>query len=108
MGWFVNHRQLFQGGLRNRCFYVGDGSLPPLLLPEYEAAICTNSSAIWHGHHCNTTLGLECLDYGNPNPAPDGVTHFDNIVFAFVTIFQCITMEGWSDIMDDVIAGTSG
>ena len=28
-----------------------------------------------------------------------GVTNFDNIGSAFLTIFQCITMEGWTSIM---------
>jgi len=28
-----------------------------------------------------------------------GVTSFDNIFVAFITIFQCITLEGWADIM---------
>ena len=28
-----------------------------------------------------------------------GVTNFDNIGSAFVTIFQCITMEGWTTVM---------
>lgn len=28
-----------------------------------------------------------------------GVTNFDNIGNAFLTIFQCITMEGWTSIM---------
>ena len=28
-----------------------------------------------------------------------GLTNFDNIVYAFLTIFQWITLEGWSDIM---------
>lgn len=29
-----------------------------------------------------------------------GVTNFDNIASAFLTIFQCITMEGWTKIMN--------
>ncbi|KAF5405242.1 hypothetical protein PHET_01289 [Paragonimus heterotremus] len=35
-----------------------------------------------------------------------GITSFDNIGFAMLTVFQCITMEGWTEIMystDDVI-----
>ena len=27
------------------------------------------------------------------------LTNFDNIFYAFLTIFQCITLEGWTDIM---------
>lgn len=28
-----------------------------------------------------------------------GITNFDNVLSAFLTIFQCITMEGWTIIM---------
>ena len=28
-----------------------------------------------------------------------GVTNFDNLGSAFITIFQCITMEGWTSVM---------
>ena len=28
-----------------------------------------------------------------------GITNFDNIMWAVLTIFQCITMEGWTKIM---------
>jgi hypothetical protein len=37
-----------------------------------------------------------CARYDNPN---DGMTSFDNVVWAWLTIFQCITQEGWTDIM---------
>ena len=29
----------------------------------------------------------------------DGITQFDNILFAVLTVFQCITMEGWTDML---------
>lgn len=29
----------------------------------------------------------------------DGITNFDNIMFAMLAVFQCITMEGWTSIM---------
>ena len=41
-------------------------------------------------------LGTFCAAFENPN---NGMTNFDNIVWAWVTIFQCITTEGWTDIM---------
>lgn len=28
-----------------------------------------------------------------------GITNFDNIFFAMLTVFQCITMEGWTDVL---------
>ncbi|XP_062867334.1 voltage-dependent N-type calcium channel subunit alpha-1B [Trichomycterus rosablanca] len=35
-------------------------------------------------------------DWKGPN---FGITNFDNILFAILTVFQCITMEGWTDIL---------
>lgn len=31
-----------------------------------------------------------------------GITSFDNIGYAMLTVFQCITMEGWTEIMYSV------
>ncbi|XP_021237444.1 voltage-dependent L-type calcium channel subunit alpha-1F-like, partial [Numida meleagris] len=28
-----------------------------------------------------------------------GITNFDNFFFAMLTVFQCITMEGWTDVL---------
>lgn len=32
----------------------------------------------------------------------DGITQFDNILFAVLTVFQCITMEGWTTVLYNV------
>ncbi|XP_043914705.1 voltage-dependent N-type calcium channel subunit alpha-1B [Protopterus annectens] len=41
--------------------------------------------------------GTTCkVYYAGPN---FGITNFDNILFAVLTVFQCITMEGWTDIL---------
>uniref|UniRef100_G3WM56 Voltage-dependent N-type calcium channel subunit alpha n=1 Tax=Sarcophilus harrisii TaxID=9305 RepID=G3WM56_SARHA len=41
--------------------------------------------------------GYICREYWRgPN---FGITNFDNILFAILTVFQCITMEGWTDIL---------
>ncbi|XP_042250817.1 voltage-dependent N-type calcium channel subunit alpha-1B isoform X4 [Thunnus maccoyii] len=51
--------------------------------------------------------GTECKGYWTgPN---FGITNFDNILFAVLTVFQCITMEGWVDILystNDVVGNT--
>uniref|UniRef100_A0A1I7X036 Ion_trans domain-containing protein n=1 Tax=Heterorhabditis bacteriophora TaxID=37862 RepID=A0A1I7X036_HETBA len=39
-----------------------------------------------------TTMGVYNCDV-------DGITSFDNIAFAMITVFQCITMEGWTTVM---------
>jgi hypothetical protein len=45
---------------------------------------------------------IECLEekWEGPNY---GITNFDNIGFAMLTVFQCITMEGWTTMMYYVI-----
>ncbi|TRY57664.1 hypothetical protein DNTS_025901, partial [Danionella cerebrum] len=41
--------------------------------------------------------GTVCREYWKgPN---FGITNFDNILFAILTVFQCITMEGWTDVL---------
>ncbi|KAF6729227.1 putative voltage-dependent N-type calcium channel subunit alpha-1B [Oryzias melastigma] len=41
--------------------------------------------------------GTSCLGgWLGPN---FGITQFDNILFAVLTVFQCITMEGWTDML---------
>jgi len=35
----------------------------------------------------------------NENPAW-GTTNFDNLYYSLLAVFQCVTMEGWSDIQD--------
>ena len=37
-----------------------------------------------------------------------GITTFDNIAAGFLTIFQCITLEGWVDIMYVLMDATGG
>lgn len=47
------------------------------------------------GFPCPNTS--ECKPYwGGPNY---GITSFDNIGYAMLTVFQCITMEGWTTVL---------
>uniref|UniRef100_A0A6Q2XG08 Voltage-dependent L-type calcium channel subunit alpha n=1 Tax=Esox lucius TaxID=8010 RepID=A0A6Q2XG08_ESOLU len=48
--------------------------------------------------------GRECVGNGTECRGPwegpnGGITNFDNIFFAMLTVFQCITMEGWTDVL---------
>lgn len=45
-------------------------------------------------HWCSNSVCLE--RWKGPN---NGITSFDNIGFAMLTVFQCITMEGWTSIL---------
>ena len=45
---------------------------------------------------CNASSSI-CLEkWDGPNY---GITSFDNIIYAMFTVFQCVTMEGWTPIL---------
>jgi voltage-dependent calcium channel L type alpha-1D len=53
--------------------------------------------------------GFECSNVGpdyfckfyweGPN---DGITNFDNFGLSMLTVFQCVTLEGWTDVLYSV------
>ena len=44
-------------------------------------------------------FGVYCF-YGDWHSNPNfGLTSFDNILWAWLTIFQCVSLEGWTDVM---------
>lgn len=57
-------------------------------------------SGVYNGHVCgnyNCEFGRECVySLDNPN---FGVTNFDNIFSALLSVFECVTLEGWTDIL---------
>eukprot|EP01062_Namystynia_karyoxenos_P001522 TRINITY_DN1051_c1_g1_i1.p1 TRINITY_DN1051_c1_g1~~TRINITY_DN1051_c1_g1_i1.p1 ORF type:complete len:2267 (+),score=738.59 TRINITY_DN1051_c1_g1_i1:119-6919(+) len=72
----------------------------PLLIENDAEVFCREGAGdvggIGHlfGRPCDP--GYLCLDIGE-NPNYD-FTRFDNFLWAFLAIFQCLTMEGWVDI----------
>ena len=55
-----------------------------------------DSNSDSNGFMCNSNISM-CLEkWEGPNY---GITSFDNIGFAMLTVFQCITMEGWTSIL---------
>jgi hypothetical protein len=63
--------------------------------PIDDTAICCDPSQTdCSGAPCGA--GQYCV-FGTPNP--NGINSFDNILYAFLTIFQCISLEGWVDTM---------
>eukprot|EP01062_Namystynia_karyoxenos_P061079 TRINITY_DN5302_c0_g1_i1.p1 TRINITY_DN5302_c0_g1~~TRINITY_DN5302_c0_g1_i1.p1 ORF type:complete len:1975 (+),score=527.51 TRINITY_DN5302_c0_g1_i1:57-5927(+) len=83
--------QLFMGLFRRRCL----PETGPENDTEYEE-FCHDgvASEFFQGRPCDP--GFVCLDYKNPN---HGFVNFDHIGWAFLVIFQCITVEGWVDQM---------
>lgn len=53
--------------------------------------------------------GFQCSFYGSDMVCHDGwdgpnfgITNFDNFGLAMLTVFQCITLEGWTDVLYNV------
>uniref|UniRef100_A0A8C2DRP4 Voltage-dependent L-type calcium channel subunit alpha n=1 Tax=Cyprinus carpio TaxID=7962 RepID=A0A8C2DRP4_CYPCA len=76
--------ELFMGKMHRTC-----------PISEEKPAPCAPNYA--HGRHCTPANVTQCLmGWAGPN---DGITNFDNFAFAMLTVFQCITMEGWTDVL---------
>ncbi|XP_074929334.1 voltage-dependent L-type calcium channel subunit alpha-1D isoform X3 [Chelonoidis abingdonii] len=80
--------ELFIGKMHKSCFLVDSD-----ILVEDDPAPCAFSG---NGRQCAIN-GTECRGgWVGPN---GGITNFDNFAFAMLTVFQCITMEGWTDVL---------
>uniref|UniRef100_A0AAZ3P2Q4 Voltage-dependent L-type calcium channel subunit alpha n=1 Tax=Oncorhynchus tshawytscha TaxID=74940 RepID=A0AAZ3P2Q4_ONCTS len=66
----------------------------PFYRVEEKPAPCAPNGA--HGRHCSQNATQCMMGWEGPN---DGITNFDNFAFAMLTVFQCITMEGWTDVL---------
>uniref|UniRef100_A0AAQ5Z7Q1 Voltage-dependent L-type calcium channel subunit alpha n=1 Tax=Amphiprion ocellaris TaxID=80972 RepID=A0AAQ5Z7Q1_AMPOC len=83
--------ELFKCKMHKTCYYTdtniyatAEGELP---------APCAQAG---NGRRCMIN-GSECRPgWEGPN---NGITHFDNIGFAMLTVYQCITMEGWTKVL---------
>lgn len=73
--------QLFMGLFRSRCFDLDSG------VYDKDSEVCDFGT-------CGSGVCVESLD----NPWHGGL-NFDNIYFAFIAVFQVITLEGWYSIM---------
>lgn len=83
--------ELFSGKLHKTCFRNGTEEM---MAKE---------------HPCGED-GFQCSDLEEPDmicslfwPGPNfGITNFDNFGLAMLTVFQCITLEGWTDVLYDI------
>ncbi|XP_067906863.1 voltage-dependent L-type calcium channel subunit alpha-1C isoform X4 [Heterodontus francisci] len=80
--------ELFMGKMHKTCLFNGTETIA-----EEKPAPC--SLNVGHGRRCSNDTLCESRWVG-PN---DGITNFDNFAFAMLTVFQCITMEGWTDVL---------
>lgn len=75
--------QLYKGLLKFRCFHHANG------INLTSQLICGGSQSCPDHYLCGKGLA-------NPN---FGVTNFDTIFYSFLMVFQCVTLEGWTEIM---------
>uniref|UniRef100_A0A671KCA6 Voltage-dependent L-type calcium channel subunit alpha n=1 Tax=Sinocyclocheilus anshuiensis TaxID=1608454 RepID=A0A671KCA6_9TELE len=80
--------ELFIGRMHRTCFFMGTNNYA-----DDDPVPCAYAG---HGRQCAAN-GSECRGkWEGPN---GGITNFDNFFFAMLTVFQCITMEGWTDVL---------
>jgi voltage-gated sodium channel type XI alpha len=85
--------QLWNGKFRMRCHFDKSGNGTAFELNTDDQRLCgaAGSSAM---HHCAS--GQFCREFQNPD---HGITNFDHVLWASLNVFQCITLEGWTEIM---------
>uniref|UniRef100_A0A8C5K128 Voltage-dependent L-type calcium channel subunit alpha n=1 Tax=Jaculus jaculus TaxID=51337 RepID=A0A8C5K128_JACJA len=79
--------ELFMGKMHKTCYNQED------VPAEEDPSPCALETG--HGRQCQN--GTVCKP-GWDGPK-HGITNFDNFAFAMLTVFQCITMEGWTDVL---------
>lgn len=116
--------ELFKCKMHKTCYYTGTSLyrrtpfnvpalallLSCLLFPLHTDIYATAEGELpapcaqaGNGRRCSIN-GSECRPgWEGPN---NGITHFDNIGFAMLTVYQCITMEGWTKVLYWVSTGS--
>merc|ERR1719320_1088788 len=89
--------EFYAGALNKTCYDIKDLNV---ILTEVETGMpCTEGpeeTAPIGAYTCRANESV-CLEkWEGPN---NGITSFDNIGLAMLTVFQCVTMEGWTPIL---------
>ncbi|XP_045715996.1 voltage-dependent L-type calcium channel subunit alpha-1S isoform X2 [Phyllostomus hastatus] len=83
--------ELFKGKMHKTCYFIGTDVVATV--ENEKPSPCARTGS---GRPC-TINGSECRG-GWPGPN-HGITHFDNFGFSMLTVYQCITMEGWTEVL---------
>jgi len=79
--------ELFSGLLHKTCFNKVTGEM----VDEDDPTLCGGN------YQCDEAAGHECREFWEgPN---FGITNFDNFGLSMLTVFQCVTLEGWTDVL---------
>ncbi|XP_056654951.1 voltage-dependent T-type calcium channel subunit alpha-1I isoform X2 [Monodelphis domestica] len=86
---------------------MGCHEIPPLKEQGHECCLSKDDFAYYNAAHQDFNVSGMCVNWnryynvcrtGNANPHK-GAINFDNIGYAWIVIFQVITLEGWVEIM---------
>merc|ERR1719471_2858767 len=79
--------EMFSGLLHKTCFNKVTGEM----VDEDDPTLCGGN------YQCDEAAGHECREFWEgPN---FGITNFDNFGLSMLTVFQCVTLEGWTDVL---------
>merc|ERR1719412_930755 len=79
--------ELFSGLLHKTCF----NNITNEMENPDEPTLCGGN------YECDAEAGFHCREYWEgPN---FGITNFDHFVLSMLTVFQCVTLEGWTDVL---------
>ncbi len=101
--------ELFSGILHKTCFNnltrktktcccVRAPDAPASFSPPTEEMVNEEEPMLCGGNfQCDAEANEECREYWEgPNY---GITNFDNFGLSMLTVFQCVTLEGWTDVL---------
>ncbi|XP_070176329.1 voltage-dependent calcium channel type A subunit alpha-1-like [Littorina saxatilis] len=92
--------EFYVGAFHTACFKAGVRSFKEeddIDLGDQNSIRPCLADGNWYGaFRCQTNISKCERGWEGPN---HGITSFDNIGFAMLTVFQCITMEGWTTVL---------
>ncbi|XP_055947185.1 voltage-dependent calcium channel type A subunit alpha-1-like [Argiope bruennichi] len=87
--------EFYSGALHKTCYLIAD--LDVIYKEgEAETPCYKGENAPYGTRSCPQNISVCQEGWDGPN---HGITSFDNIFFAMLTVFQCITMEGWTAML---------
>ncbi|XP_014476692.1 PREDICTED: voltage-dependent calcium channel type A subunit alpha-1 isoform X13 [Dinoponera quadriceps] len=89
--------EFYSGTLHKTCYSIMD--INKIVKEGEQPSPCNTDNkteAPLGAHVCDANVSTCMEHWEGPN---SGITSFDNIGFAMLTVFQCITMEGWTAIL---------
>ncbi|GIY07370.1 hypothetical protein CDAR_434812 [Caerostris darwini] len=87
--------EFYSGALHKTCYLIADTD-EIYKEGEAETPCYKGDNAPYGTRSCPENISICQEGWDGPN---HGITSFDNIFFAMLTVFQCITMEGWTAML---------